>query len=386
MQLQRLESDPAFLRVENSLRQFNIFEAVGAVRQELRHSDFLAFLLNPYSNHGFKGKFIEILLSEIANLPNGKSYLASFPIRSGIFDNAEVRREWQYIDILVRCPASKAVLIIENKVDSCERDDQLEQYWKTVVKEFPRWKVFGFYVTPDAEQPSSKTYLALGYELISRSLETLLQPRELVNDLKTAVKHYNAMIKQKIIATSPQVENECWKIYTRHKQAFELIRECVDQSDPIRKFLKELISQESPRIKFSHDRPGFVQFQPIQWHKAHFLDSKRRLEDLLFFEFQYGDAQRAKGALVLLLAINTADSGKRDPKRVFDLAKQNSPPFIVQRSFTQWSTIFRQELISREDMDNFDLSTQKKVKQRWNDFLSKTLPSLNKAIHKHFTV
>jgi hypothetical protein len=31
-------------RLERLLNEFSIFEALGAVRQELRHSDFLAFL------------------------------------------------------------------------------------------------------------------------------------------------------------------------------------------------------------------------------------------------------------------------------------------------------------------------------------------------------
>lgn len=38
-------------RLEALLDQFNIFEALGAVRVELRHSDFLAFLLNPKQSH-----------------------------------------------------------------------------------------------------------------------------------------------------------------------------------------------------------------------------------------------------------------------------------------------------------------------------------------------
>ena len=37
-------------QLEDLLIQFNIFEAVGAVWQELRHSDFLAFLPDPQQN------------------------------------------------------------------------------------------------------------------------------------------------------------------------------------------------------------------------------------------------------------------------------------------------------------------------------------------------
>ncbi len=38
-------------RLEALLDRFNILEALGVVRQELRHSDFLRFLLDPRNPH-----------------------------------------------------------------------------------------------------------------------------------------------------------------------------------------------------------------------------------------------------------------------------------------------------------------------------------------------
>ena len=51
--------------LEGFLEQFNIFEAVGVVRQELRHSDFLAFLLDPRQNHRLGDAFVQRLLQRI---------------------------------------------------------------------------------------------------------------------------------------------------------------------------------------------------------------------------------------------------------------------------------------------------------------------------------
>jgi hypothetical protein len=51
--------------LEGFLDQFNIFEAVGVERQELRHSDFLAFLLNPSENHRLGDLFVRRLLQRI---------------------------------------------------------------------------------------------------------------------------------------------------------------------------------------------------------------------------------------------------------------------------------------------------------------------------------
>ena len=41
-----LVENPDLERLELLLDEFNLFEAVGVVRQELRHSDFLGFLLD----------------------------------------------------------------------------------------------------------------------------------------------------------------------------------------------------------------------------------------------------------------------------------------------------------------------------------------------------
>src|SRR3954454_8015648 len=51
--------------LEGLIAQFNIFEAIGVVRQELRHSDFLAFLLDPRQNHGLGDTFVRRLLQKI---------------------------------------------------------------------------------------------------------------------------------------------------------------------------------------------------------------------------------------------------------------------------------------------------------------------------------
>lgn len=386
-QLDKLAEDPDFRSLHGWLREFNMFDAVGIERQELQHSNFLAFLLDPKRDHGLEGRFTEILLNEIKNSSKGKEPLATFWITPGGFNDAVVQREWLHIDILLRCPNIEVVFIIENKIDSPERDNQLEKYLETVRNEYPKLKPFGIYLTPNAEKPSRSEYTPVGYQLIGDSVERLLKEHadRMPNDVEMVVRHYNDMIKRKLNAMEPKVKRKCWDIYYKHRHAFDLIRECMDESDPIREYLKELIDQ-SRILKSYGDRKGYVEFQPMKWKGRNFVGSKRLLEDLLFFEFQYGDAQRAKGALVLLLAINTADNGKRDPKRAFDLAKQNGRPFIVQSSFRNWPTIFHEEFMSQQDMGNLDLSLEmkKKIERQWNDFLSKTLPSLNKAIQKHF--
>jgi hypothetical protein len=52
-------------QLEAMLAEFNIFEAVGMTQQEIRHSHFLAFLLNPAQNHGLGDAFLKQWLKNV---------------------------------------------------------------------------------------------------------------------------------------------------------------------------------------------------------------------------------------------------------------------------------------------------------------------------------
>jgi len=64
-----------FERLEELLGEFNLFEAIGAVRQELRHSDALRFLFDPSAPHGlgpaFLSRFLKTALAGISGLDLG---------------------------------------------------------------------------------------------------------------------------------------------------------------------------------------------------------------------------------------------------------------------------------------------------------------------------
>jgi hypothetical protein len=57
-------------RLEAILGELNILEAISAVRHELRHSELLAFLLDPKANHGLRDAFLRRFLQRaVADVP-----------------------------------------------------------------------------------------------------------------------------------------------------------------------------------------------------------------------------------------------------------------------------------------------------------------------------
>ena len=57
-----LLDNPELAQLESLVDEFNLFEVIGTVRQELRHSDVLAFLLSPQERHGLGPAFLQQLL------------------------------------------------------------------------------------------------------------------------------------------------------------------------------------------------------------------------------------------------------------------------------------------------------------------------------------
>lgn len=63
--LATLFDDPDFNGIHQRLSPFNLFEAVGAIRAELRHSNFLAYLLAPARPHGLGARPLIAVLRAI---------------------------------------------------------------------------------------------------------------------------------------------------------------------------------------------------------------------------------------------------------------------------------------------------------------------------------
>ena len=53
------------LELEQRIGRFNIFDALGIARVEIRHSNFLAWLLDPAESHGQRSLFLKAVLMDL---------------------------------------------------------------------------------------------------------------------------------------------------------------------------------------------------------------------------------------------------------------------------------------------------------------------------------
>ncbi len=101
--------------LEQRLRGFNIFEAIGHVKTEERHPDFLAFLLDPLAPHGLGEDFITRFLQKaLKSLPSDRRPIQLIDLSLIDLSRTLVIREHHQIDIFALDDANNIAIVIEN--------------------------------------------------------------------------------------------------------------------------------------------------------------------------------------------------------------------------------------------------------------------------------
>lgn len=369
--------DPDLERLEALSAEFNIFEAIGAVRQELRHSDFLAFLLNPQQNHGlgqhFLQRFLQTALREAVDPP-----VSAVDLDLMDLDDAFVLREWRHIDILVdAAETSNLVVLIENKVDSGEHSGQLTRYLDVIRRQYPAADVLPIFLTPEGVESSEDAYVPVSYETMADVLDDLLaaQRSTLGPDVSTLASHYVKMLRRHIVSDS-EIASLCRKIYRRHQRALDLLFEHrPDLQAEIADYLVDLV-QRTKGLKFYVAAKRYVDFTPAEWAEvpalmSGYLQSRR----LLYFSFIN------EHELSLRLYIGPGPAEMREALFAFMQANRSLFRGGRRSLSAQYTMVMNIPVISAADREGATLDELAPTIERvWQHFLDKDLPVIRDAI------
>ncbi|HUS09551.1 MAG TPA: PD-(D/E)XK nuclease family protein [Pyrinomonadaceae bacterium] len=155
--------------IEERLTAFNIFSAINATDYEVRHSNFLAWLLDPDGAHGFGSVFLKTFLDAAAGRRGHP--VDNFTMESWLSGATIEREAYGRIDIVVLNTSAKFVCIIENKVHSGEHSDQLRRYRQAVEQQFPEYTRLFVFLSLRPEIPSDPHYGSITYAELAMSLK-----------------------------------------------------------------------------------------------------------------------------------------------------------------------------------------------------------------------
>lgn len=371
--------NPELELLEVLLGQFNVFEAIGAVRHELRHSDFLGFLLDPGQNHGLGDEFARRLLQKVL-ISAGEQLLPVTPIDLDVWDlnDIEVLREWQNIDILLLDETHKLAVIIENKIGSVEHSNQLERYFQTVTQHYPEWMSLGIYLTPEGDRPTHASYLPIDYTTVCKIVERITESRAstLGTDVRTLMTHYTQMLRRHIVSES-EIADLCRRIYRKHQHALDLIYEHrPDQQAEIRGMLERII-HETRGLVLDHCSKSYIRFTPQEWDASALKGGEGWTSSgrMLLFEFTNGPDR-----LKLNLVLGPGPNEIR--QKVFDVVRDRPPFKTASRSLNlKWNNLYGKPFLKTSDYEDAnDEQLEREIRKHWGEFINNDLPKMTAAL------
>ena len=220
-----LLKDEDFDKLELGLKNPNIFQILRITNNEIRHSNFLSWLLDPKESHKLGDIFLKRFLREVFSSDKFGD-IDQVDVEGMDLSKVEIQREWKNIDILIILEG--VVVCIENKVLSKEHSNQLKRYKEIIEKQFPDYQQTFVYLTPDGEdsEEETDTYEPISYEFIVDSLDRILSVygESLNEQVKNYIKDYVTIIKRELMGTDKLTELSK-KIYQNHKELFDFINE-----------------------------------------------------------------------------------------------------------------------------------------------------------------
>jgi hypothetical protein len=272
---------PELAQLEARLAQFNIFRILKADRHEIRHSNMLAWLLNPIESHGLEDLFLRRWIMEImykADQDNVTEADRVSPISIDVLqiENVEVYRERDSIDVLVIVSTKNGdewVFCIENKVGAKQSKDQLKKYRIRVEEKFSTaLHRFYIFLTKNTEEPADKRYLVSSYSDIARVLDRCIsEQRDSIGpEPLLLIEHYQQLLREDFMD-----ENESTRlareIYKRHARAIDFIIE--NKIDPVFNLTTSLEnaianSSEALGVVMSRSGKGRIRFLPKEWDRV----------------------------------------------------------------------------------------------------------------------
>lgn len=271
--------------VRGHLSRFNPIKTMGMERMEIRHSAILGWLLSPQETHGLGDTFLKAFLAQALRGHDSTMHPSALDVSQADMMDAEVRREWRHIDLLVLSPRNGWVFIIENKFDSSQHSDQLKRYWDVVDASLIDGRTYrdlrGVFLTLWQEAAGDEKYAAIEYATICELLEqvALSGRMPLTTEVEAFLRHYLEVILEATGMSEKQAEMEklARQLYRDHSRVLDFVVEHGKRTDFL--IACEAIFGEAPErgarigdgvqsYVFKRSDASTFSFLPLRWYEA----------------------------------------------------------------------------------------------------------------------
>lgn len=376
------------------INNINIFNILKLDRMEIRHSNMLAWLINPNENHGLKDRLIKKILFYATTGTNIGIMNKLSPIDVDIMnlDDAVVYREKNKIDILLVSEKNKLAVAFENKIGSGEHSNQLNRYRELLQKEYGQdYYYVLIYLTPVGEESSdSENWISMNYDFIIEELSKLINLCKIDEKVKRYVEDYIEIVRRKVVEDK-ELRDLCKKIYINHKDAFDLIFDnkpdlMLDISDWVYEIL--VSRQEKYDINVWNDHcKTLIRFTPNSLVSlCGEMGSGEWCHNKILLGFEVQNYNNCDLCLKIII-------GPVEPKfeiyrqKLLDVAIKNDYKMQGKKLTDKWKTIKSYTLVNKnqltmENYDNIKTLLEIAIDKFLNNDMPKLVEELSVAFHE----
>ena len=248
---------------KNENEKFNIFKILKLDKYEIRHSNFLAWLLNPKGSHNlgdtFLKQFFQVALNENVEDINTSD------IRIETEYPANVEDTTRRIDILIySVQTPEFVCVIENKYGTEEHSNQCQAY-KTFIEKYSKFRNYSrkIYIFLDLNVPTDEQldkklqgYKPITYRDIFYILSEMQQNLGQYNYTGETIKQYTEIIKENYTMIDKEIKKQYRIIYDTYKEVFDIFEEYQKEFlNDIFEIMKSVVGCKTIKLKMLEKEP-----------------------------------------------------------------------------------------------------------------------------------
>ncbi|MCR1935034.1 MULTISPECIES: PD-(D/E)XK nuclease family protein [Bacillota] len=222
--------------IKAKLNRFNPFKILKIEDYEIRHSNVLAWLLDPNGNHNFDEKILKKFLLKVLMKPDNDEVLSNinlvYKIQNMNFMDICVYREMYNIDLVMVSEIQRLVIFIENKILSEEHSNQLSRYYCVIQDNFPDYTIIPIFLTLDGKEASSENYFRASYSDLLETMEFIVEnyKERTSQEIVAFVSYYISIIKEKYFMDE-DLKRLCKDIYIQNKDVIDMIYSIGNEID-----------------------------------------------------------------------------------------------------------------------------------------------------------
>lgn len=243
--------------------KFNLFDVLKISRAEIRHSNVLAWLLDPNESHGLGDSVLR-----------GFVQYADPEISLAGCSGFSIYREWHNIDILAVSPGERFLLCIENKIDTGEHDDQLNRYRRLIEEDYPDYTKRYIYLSPEDDESSDpEHWCSMGYRDVLDIVGKARDGADMAPGAALLIDNYIDTVRRDIVGDE-ELTRVCAEIYAKHQRALDLIFEN-------RPNLSSMVAEMIQRWMEEKTRDGEMEYIPESSTRKNYRFKTKLLSSLL---------------------------------------------------------------------------------------------------------